>query len=286
MFSKVEKDEKPTCLLPVDSLTNTEVERAADSITETGLCGSSSTVEAGVPNVSEAAKAATVKLIQATRLPAHHSKLVRVSMDNSKLYGSLCLFEPFLTSLHKMGVTMSDCLVDAQEVITLLMRNQGAEPVLLEGDIVVGCPEPARLIEATEEQDGQCIETVPRLEPLVVAVQNDGPRVKELFTNLGLEKSHLNPEKLQLENLIKEFSDLFAMNNLGRTSLVEHHINTGDHRPIKQLPRRVPHFLKEEVSHHVQEMLDNGVIVPSHSPWASPVVLVAKKDGSTCFCVD
>ena len=68
--------------------------------------------------------------------------------------------------------------------------------------------------------------------------------------------------------------------------MVEHHINTGDHRPIKQLPRRVPHFLKEEVSRHVQEMLDNGVIVPSHSPWASPVVLVAKKDGSTRFCVD
>ena len=33
-------------------------------------------------------------------------------------------------------------------------------------------------------------------------------------------------------------------------------------------------------------MLENGVIVPSHSPWASPIVLVAKKDGTTHFCVD
>jgi len=112
--------------------------------------------------------------------------------------------------------------------------------VLLEGNIVIGCLEPARLIEATEEQDGPCMETVPRLEPLVAAVWNDDPRVKELFTNLGLEKSHLNcGEKLQLESLIKEFGDLFAMNNseLGRTSLVEHHINTGENQPIKQLPR-------------------------------------------------
>ena len=36
----------------------------------------------------------------------------------------------------------------------------------------------------------------------------------------------------------------------------------------------------------VNEMMVQGVIQHSTSSWASPIVLVAKKDGSTRFCID
>ena len=84
-----------------------------------------------------------------------------------------------------------------------------------------------------------------------------------------------------------EYSDVIALDNteLSCTDLVTHSIDTGDHRPIWLLPRRIPFALCGKISEMVEEMLQQGVIVPSYSPWASPVVLVAK-DGSTRFCVD
>ena len=65
-----------------------------------------------------------------------------------------------------------------------------------------------------------------------------------------------------------------------------HKINTGSAKPIKQPPRRQPLGKRDIEKEEIQKMLKKGVIEPSSSSWASPVVLVTKKDGSTRFCVD
>ena len=95
-------------------------------------------------------------------------------------------------------------------------------------------------------------------------------------------------QKQELNCLLVEFEDVFAKDrtDLERTSLSSHKIDTGSTLPIRQAPRRLPLFRREEARVAVQEMRKQGVIEPSTSPWASPIVLVRKKDGSTRFCVD
>eukprot|EP00731_Ephydatia_muelleri_P008358 Em0004g696a len=95
-------------------------------------------------------------------------------------------------------------------------------------------------------------------------------------------------EKEQLYVLLQEYADVFCFrsNELGRTSVLRHHINIENASPIHQLPRRVPQARREEVRRLLREMLDNGVIEPSDSSWSSLVVLAKKKDGSLRFCVD
>ena len=95
-------------------------------------------------------------------------------------------------------------------------------------------------------------------------------------------------EKEQLFALLLEYHDLFATGpqDLGQTGRVQHTINTGAAPPIRQQVRRVPQFRRQEAKRLLDDMLGRGVIQPSDSPWASPVVLVPKKDGSLRFCVD
>ena len=95
-------------------------------------------------------------------------------------------------------------------------------------------------------------------------------------------------QRQRVKSVIEKYSFLFVMNSLdlGRMDLIKHHIKLKDYTPIKDRYQRIPPHQYEEVRKHLKEMLDIGAIRRSNSPWASPVVLVSKKDGSLRFCID
>lgn len=88
----------------------------------------------------------------------------------------------------------------------------------------------------------------------------------------------------QLERIIEE---LFAKmpESLGCTSLVAHKILTRA-EPIKQRFYPISPALQKQVFKELDDMLAQGIVEPSTSPWSSPIVMVKKSDGSYRFCVD
>ena len=99
----------------------------------------------------------------------------------------------------------------------------------------------------------------------------------------------LQPEELnRLAETLQEHHGVFALeeDEHGETDLVQFSIDTGDAQPIRQPPRRISFAARQEVFKQLSTMLRTGVVQPSRSPWANPVVLVRKKDGSLRFCID
>lgn len=91
-----------------------------------------------------------------------------------------------------------------------------------------------------------------------------------------------------VHSLLQQNCDVFSTNpvDLGRTNLIKHNIHTSSESPLRQKAYRTSPVLREEIHKQVQKLLDADLIEPSHSPWASPVILVRKKDGSYRFCID
>ena len=88
-----------------------------------------------------------------------------------------------------------------------------------------------------------------------------------------------------IDQIVSDFSDVFS-SKPGRTDLVEHRIETGRARPIRQAPYRLAYAYRATVKQELDEMEPDGIIESSTSEWASPIVLVPKKDGTVRMCVD
>ena len=88
--------------------------------------------------------------------------------------------------------------------------------------------------------------------------------------------------------LLTKYDNVFSLDpvELGCTHLTKHTIKVTDDTPFKECFRQIPPPMVEEVRNHLNEMLESGAIRPSQSTWCNAVMLVRKKDGSLCFCID
>ena len=164
---------------------------------------------------------------------------------------------------------------------------------LINGSDRVVCLESGRLIAHLDTAQEVDRHIVPTLRVQSLGLGGTPPQLPAeldaLVSDAAKNPAFTNDTAERLRRLLAQHRSLFARDDadLGRTNLTVHEIHTEPGTaPIRQPPRRPPVALQDESRRILADMLDKGVIEESYSAWASPVVLVKKKDGSLRFCVD
>ena len=221
-----------------------------------------------------------VCLVQASTLPSRKGRFVDAIAPQSEFApGEEVLFEPDTDLLCKLGLSSSDSLLTVGTDGKLLIPLENLQPscVGVEKDSIIGHVMSVKSTPTSKERDS------------VNNIPVDESRRQRLKPVLNVPKDGLDEsQKQQLTQFLLKSEDVFSLDDsdLGHTSLVYHSVDTGDHTPIKQPPRRIPFSQRELVSKMIEEMQQKGVVQPSTSAWASPIVLVPKKDNTYRFCVD
>ena len=131
--------------------------------------------------------------------------------------------------------------------------------------------------------------------PVVTMNVEDGeqdvfPKVRlsnsEVLKNLNVKLKHLSRlESKQLNELIHDHISIFS-DVPNQTHLVEHDVDVGNACPIKQAPYRLNVIKQNYLKKELEYLLENNIIEPSVSEWASPCILVPKPDNTYRLCID
>ena len=181
--------------------------------------------------------------------------------------------------IEKSGLLVAKSLISMKnEIVPLRVINLNTESKKVYRDTIVATIEP---VNETE---------VEKINSINVVENEKKDELPDHMTEL-FERSCENldeEQKIVLKQLLMKYPDVFSKSksDLGLTNLVEHKIDTGDAKPIKQRPYRIPLSKREQAEKEIKSMAENGIIEPSYGPWSSPIVMVAKKDGSVRFCCD
>ena len=243
----------------------------------------------------------SVKLLKTTKLPARHMGFVPVDVSDpqeSSMLGEV-MFLPEKERDESLGVVWAPALVTVREdrPVVVEVRNESNSPVTLRAGTRVGHVESVEGSLVTEVSDMESADLDVSDPPcegvhvnlLASITDADLARRAQLCEVLRFCELPVDLDRRDaVARLVLEFSDVFALTDaeLGVTDRVCHHLDIGRSSPVKQYARRMPYSLRGPVEEAIKDMLERKIIRPSVSPWASPVVLVKKKEGSYRFCVD
>ena len=219
---------------------------------------------------------ARVKLGQKVSIPPCSEIEVKAKIEGKIGHCNASIIEP-IKLLAKKKLLVARVLIDSNQSETVMsILNLSDTPVRLQRNTLVGTVQSVENVQepvSKSTSENECSASLPvHLQPLI----------ERASIELTSQQRHA------LEKVLIEYQDVFVGpdGRLGRTDLVKHKIDTGSSDPIRLPPRRTAYAQKKIIEEQLESMTKQDIIEPSNSPYAAPVLLVTKKDGSVRFCVD
>lgn len=186
-----------------------------------------------------------------------------------------------------MGVFVPNLVVQGGDQVSIWVLNGTDNSVTLRRGCILGVLQPVTVLN--HDKTALHIDDTLQINKIMVGGITSSGLPEHLIDMCTEAQKDLTTEQSQiLEHILIKHQSAFAKGDfdLGTFSAVRHKINTGDAVPIRQRMRRTPLGYELEEEQHLRKLLEANVIEPSDSEWASPSVLVRKKDGSVRWCID
>lgn len=226
----------------------------------------------------------------AVRVPAGTMKLVLATCHQGLgTTFNACFLEPVSFVEGRLPgdlLVPSACLSVACGVVKVPVINVGSQdrwlwPKTVLGELhIVPAPALASPIQFHLQNDDS--EAVAVIQSVEVESSSNVDFSQLTWPNLSCR------EHQQAQALLEKYAHVFSRGDgdLGCTDLLQHTIPLLDDVPVRQRYRRLPPSQYDLVKTHIRELVEQDIAKPSCSPYASPIVVVQKKDGSIRLCVD
>lgn len=237
-----------------------------------------------------------IKLLRKTsqKVPAGEKAVLMGYARNIKVFPGTSLLVEQADSILPGGLVFCNYVMTAPSTtsfkIPILVKNERAHDITVPASLTVAelykpqtvsAPKSAvKKNESSSQSD---------LTQKTVLCQNINTPVTASQLRLDFTDTPLSEEwKERVTKKLSLMSDVFATHDLdyGHTTAVRHRIRLSDPSPFKQRPRPIHPSDYEAVRLHLKELCDANIIRESESPFASPIVVVKKKNGAIRLCVD
>ena len=224
-------------------------------------------------------------------VPALSEAIISFTFDHVPP-GAWTMIEPSPMFAQRYGLVASSCLIDLENPTSprlIKILNPSEEENTIHRGAAIGQEGSYLGVEAVLPYQNTWVNDEVVRSAQATTITSDSPlppHLHDLYEDTceGLNEA----DRRRIQEMLVEFAEVFSKGeeDLGLTHLVSHSINTGNAVPVKQTPHRVPLAYAGEDKKALDKLLQQGCIRPSSSPWASPIVLVRKKDGSIRPCTD